>query len=220
MFNFFRNKTTEYPEFWRSYEEKFQEELPGIVSQTPFVVFDTETTGFDYKNDRILSIGAVKLQSNTLDVSQTFEHYLQQEIFNPESVKIHGILKNEKMESLTEEEALKAFLKYIGNAVLVAHHANFDIKMINAALKRRGLPGLKNKVLDTGYLYKKTLLNSNLINREKNYTLDEIAEAFIIDVKDRHTAIGDAFITAIAFLKILGKLDRNREMKLKELLRL
>lgn len=220
MFNFFKNKNQDHPEVWKLYEAKFQEELPALVSQTQFVVFDTETTGFDYKNDRILSIGAVKLKSNALDVSQTFEHYLQQEKFNPEAVKIHGILRNEKTESLTEEEALKAFLRYIGHAVLVAHHANFDVRMVNAGLKRMGLPKLKNEVLDTGYLYKKTLLNSNLIDREKNYSLDEIAEAYIIDVKDRHTAIGDAFITAIAFLKILGKLDRNREMKLKELLKL
>jgi len=220
MFNFLKKKTLEYPEFWNAYEAKFQEELPSLVSQIPFVVFDTETTGFNYKNDRILSIGAVKVRSNELDVSQTFEHYLQQERFNPESVKIHGILKEEKTESLTEEEAIRKFLKYIGNAVLVAHHAVFDIKMINSALKRKGLPKLKNPVLDTGYLYRKTLLNSNLIDREKNYSLDEIAEAFIIDVKDRHTAIGDAFITAIAFLKILGKLDKKKERKLKELLKL
>ena len=220
MFNLFRKKSSDYPDFWKAYEAKFREELPALVSQTPFVIFDTETTGFDYRKDRILSIGAVKLQANELEVSETFEHYLQQEKFNPEAVKIHGILKEEKAECLSEQEAIRAFLKYIENAVLVAHHANFDINMINSALKRMGLPKLKNQVLDTGYLYRKTLLNSNLINKEKSYSLDEIAEAFIIDVKDRHTAIGDAFITAIAFLKILGKLDKNKEMKLKELLKL
>lgn len=220
MFNLFKKKTKNYPEFWSAYEANFQEERIGPVSQTTFVVFDTETTGFDYKEDRILSIGAVKVKANTINISNTFEHYVQQEIFNPESVKIHGILRSEKQESLSEEEAVQGFLRYIGNAVLVAHHANFDIKMFNAALKRIGLPRLKNKILDTGYLYKKTLLNSNLIDRDKNYSLDEIAEAFVIDTKDRHTATGDAFIAAIAFLKILGRLDKNKTMKLNELLKL
>lgn len=220
MFNFFKREEKNLPDFWKSYEAKLEKKIPELVHENTFVVFDTETTGFDYKNDRILSIGAVKVFSNSIDVSNIFEHYVHQEIFNPDAVEIHGILRNEKQEKLSEEEALKLFLGYIENNILVAHHAGFDIRMINAALRRMGLPRLKNKVLDTGYLYKKTLLHSNLIDREKSYTLDEIAEAFMIDVEDRHTATGDAYITAIAFLKIMGRLDKHKTMRLSDLLKL
>jgi DNA polymerase-3 subunit epsilon len=76
-----------------------------------------------------------------------------------------------------------------------------------------GLPKLKNKVLDTVNLYRGTLIISNLINRDKTYSLDEIAETYSIEIKDRHTAAGDAFITAIAFLKILGKLNTGNKLK-------
>ncbi len=103
---------------------------------------------------------------------------------------------------------------------MVAHHAGFDIGMVNEALTRMGLPKLKNKVLDTVNLYRGTRIISNLINREKSYSLDEIAETYNIDIKDRHTAAGDAFITAIAFLTILGKLSTDGKMNLKKLFRI
>ena len=217
MFNWFKKQPENYPDFWKAYEEKFQEKKPAKVNNTRFVVFDTETTGFDYKKDRMLCIGAVTVRKNQVDVSETFEYYLKQEKFNPETVKIHGIIQNERIEQISEEEAIRKFLKFIGNSVLVAHHANFDITMVNAALRRMNLPKLQNRVLDTGALYRKTRLTSNLIDRNKNYSLDEIAETYNIDVKDRHTAAGDAFITAIAFLKILGRLDKNGNLLYKEL---
>lgn len=220
MFNIFKKTPQNLPRFWKEYEACFEKKPPELVKDTQFIVLDTETTGFSYKNDRMLSIGAVKVQGNNINVSDTFEYYIKQDKFNPESVKIHGILPVDHPGAISEEEALVKFLKYIGNSILVAHHAHFDVTMINTSLKRHNLPNLKNKVLDTGWLYKKTLLNSNLINKEKNYSLDEIADAFIIETKDRHTATGDAYITAIAFLKILGRLDKKKDLKTKQLLKM
>ena len=215
MLDWFKKDESHLPEFWQKYSAKFENNQKlQLVAETTFVVLDTETTGFDQDKDRILSIGCVKVSNNKLLVSDSFEIYLKQEKFNPDTVEIHGLIKHERFETVTEEKALQLFLKYIGNSVLVAHHAGFDINMINAAMKRNQLPKLKNQVLDTGVLYRKTRIISNFIDQHKNYTLDEIALAYNIDLKDRHTAIGDAFITAIAFLKILGRLKRK---KLKEL---
>ncbi|SKB86557.1 DNA polymerase-3 subunit epsilon [Salegentibacter holothuriorum] len=219
MLNLFKNKSKDLPEFWENYEAKFQEKQPTEIAETRFVVFDTETTGFDLAKDRMLCIGAIGVRNKSIDVADGFEEYISQETFNPKTVKIHGIIQHERIETLSEEEAVKAFLKYIGNSVLVAHHAGFDIGMVNQALTRMGLPKLKNKVLDTVNLYRGTRIMSNLINREKSYSLDEIAETYHIDIKDRHTAAGDAFITAIAFLTILGKLNTDNKLKLKKLFR-
>jgi len=217
MLKLFKSKSENFPKFWQNYEAKFQEKLPVEIAETRFVVLDTETTGFDLKKDRMLCIGAVAVNNRSIDIADGFEEYISQETFNPKTVKIHGIIQNERIETLSEEEAVKAFLKYIGNSVLVAHHAGFDIGMINEALFRMGLPKLKNKVLDTVNLYRGTRIISNLINREKSYSLDEIAETYTIDIRDRHTAAGDAFITAIAFLKIIGKLNTDRKLNLKSL---
>lgn len=219
ILDWLKKKKPEYPDFWNTYENKFLEPLPEFADETRFVVLDTETTGFDQKRDRMLCIGAVSIEKNMIEVGSSFEIYLKQETFNPQSVEIHGILRNEKGIIFTEEEAIKKFLKYIGNSVFVAHHARFDLGMINYALKRLNLPKLKNEVLDTGVLYRRTRLTSNLINPNQHYSLDDIAEAYLIDTKDRHTAAGDAFITAIAFLRIINKLKKGERLRLKELLR-
>lgn len=218
MLKWFNKEKPKFPDFWTRYEKFFDQPSHEFAEQARFVVFDAETTGFDKRRDRILSIGAVSVKNNTIDVANVFEIFLKQEVFNAESVKIHGIIRNEKVERYGEEEALKRFIVYIEDAILVAHHAGFDIGMINQALKRMDLPKLKNQVLDTGVLYKGTRLSSNLINKNQSYSLDEIAQAFLIDTKDRHTAAGDAYITAIAFMKIMSRIKKGERLRLKKLL--
>ncbi|MUP45894.1 3'-5' exonuclease [Gramella sp. BOM4] len=216
----FKNKDEEdLPGFWQNYSGSFEEKLPQKVSEIRFVVFDTETTGFDFEEDRILSIGAFRVQKNQIEIGDNFEVFLAQTRFNPETVKIHGIIKKEKFEKISELEALKGFLNYIQNSILVAHHAGFDVKMINKALERHGLPKLRNKVLDTAALYSKTRITSNLIDRDKTYSLDEIAEAYNIDLIERHTAAGDAYITALIFMKLLNRLSKGKDVALKNIYR-
>lgn len=219
MFSLFRKKK-DYPDFWMEYQNKFKIKNPERIQENSFVVFDTETTGLDLKIDRILSIGALKVQQNTIEVSDVFERFINQSTFNPETVAIHGIIKNDLNSQTTEEDAVKEFLSYIGNSVLVAHHVAFDIGMINKVLSRMGLPRLKNKFLDTMLLYRASRINSNLIDRERSYSLDELAENLNISVKDRHTSAGDAYITAIAFLKIVSRLSGQKNGRMKDLFKL
>lgn len=202
---------------WLSYLNIFKKQEVTSVSDTNFIVLDTETTGFDFELDRIISIGAVSVRGQEISVASSFEVYIKQERFNEATVEFHGIIKNEKFETLSESQALEQFLNYIGNAVLVAHHANFDITMLNRALKRNGLAKLKNKVLDTSNLYRATRIKSNLLDQKKVFTLDEIAENYDIDITDRHTAAGDAFITAIILLKTLSILNKKSVRTIKEL---
>ncbi|WP_313790390.1 3'-5' exonuclease [Flagellimonas okinawensis] len=206
----------ELPDFWWEYDEHFKEKLPDDVKENTFVVLDTETTGFSLTKDRMLCIGALKLKGDSIVVKETFEVYIQQEHYNKESAEIHGILKKSRKNSISELDALKLFLDYAKNHVLVGHHVMFDINMINAALKRNGLPKLKNKTLDTEKLYIRTLLISSVVEQKERYTLDDLAKKFSISRKDRHTALGDAFITAIAFLRTIEKL---KPQKIKDLLR-
>ncbi|QLE00316.1 3'-5' exonuclease [Galbibacter sp. BG1] len=220
LFDLFKKEPPKYPEFWKKYESTFEKKLPETIGETRFVILDTETTGFNFMSDRMLCIGAVSLKNNIINVSEVFEVYINQKQFNPETVKIHGIINNEPAAMLSEKEAIIKFLEYIENSILVAHHAHFDIEMLNRALERLGLPVLKNKVLDTMILYKATRIHSNLINRNKSYSLDEVAENLNISLKDRHTAAGDAMITTIGFLKIINKLFPKENGKLKDLLKI
>ncbi|WP_299362464.1 PolC-type DNA polymerase III [Winogradskyella sp.] len=195
-------KRISHPEFWNNYSSCFSKQQEQELESIRFVVFDTETTGLDIKNDRILSIGCVAIENLKIKVSDQLELYLAQEQFNADTVKIHGLLREGKLTKVEESEAAMQFLEYVQNAVLVAHHAAFDVAMINQVLQRQGLPKLKNKVLDTGHLFQKTKLDTSKIH----FSLDELAKRFKIPLHDRHTASGDAYITALLFLKVVSQL--------------
>ena len=212
IFSWFKYKN--YPFFWKEYSKKFKQKLPKSIENTRFVIFDTETTGLDISTDRILSIGAIGIFKNNIDVADSFEIYLRQDQFKVESVEIHGILKEGKLTKMSEAAAIENFITYIGNAVLVAHHTAFDIEMVNAALKRLELPKLKNKTIDTGILYKKLAGK-----KDAHFNLDVLSDEFSIPKHDRHTAAGDAFITALLFLKIISKLKKERNLHYSDLFR-
>ncbi|MDR6761488.1 DNA polymerase-3 subunit epsilon [Flavobacterium sp. 2755] len=201
--------------FWKKEENLFDEDI--TIEETRFVVLDTETTGFDYENDRILCIGALVLQNGIISVQNSFEMYLQQDHYDKSTAQIHGILRDFIIKRPSELEALEQFLSFLGDSIIIAHHTIFDITMINKALERNNLPQLTNKTLDTAYLYKRTLIKSHLFERKDHYTLDDLADKFDISKKDRHTALGDAYITAIAFLKIVKKLREKKAINLNSL---
>jgi DNA polymerase-3 subunit epsilon len=201
--------------FWKKDEDLFDEN--STIEETRFVVLDTETTGFDYENDRILCIGALVLQNGVISIQNSFEVYIEQEHYDKSTAQIHGILKAFVIKRPSELEALQQFLDFLGDSIIIAHHAVFDVTMINKALERNGLPQLVNHRLDTAILYKKTLIKSHLFERKDHYSLDDLADKFDISKKDRHTALGDAYITAIAFLKIVKKIKEKRETNLNSL---
>lgn len=201
--------------FWKKEENLFDENV--TIEETRFVVLDTETTGFDYEKDRILCIGALVLQNGIISIQNSFEVYIEQEHYDKSTAQIHGILKAFVIKRPSELEALQQFLDFLGDSIIIAHHAVFDVTMINKALERNGLPQLVNHRLDTAILYKKTLIKSHLFERKDHYSLDDLADKFDISKKDRHTALGDAYITAIAFLKIVKKLKEKKETNLNSL---
>ncbi|KFF05923.1 3'-5' exonuclease [Flavobacterium reichenbachii] len=201
--------------FWKKEENLFDDNI--TIDETRFIVLDTETTGFDYEMDRILCIGALVLQNGIISIQDSFEVYIEQDHYDKSTAQIHGILKAFVINRPGESEALQQFLTFLGDAVIIAHHTIFDVTMINRALERNGLPVLTNQTLDTAYLYKRTLIKSHLFERKDHYTLDDLADKFDISKKDRHTALGDAYITAIAFLKIVKKLKEKKEINLNQL---
>ena len=209
-FDWFKKEKKNYPEFFQDYLNLFDTKSNPNIERTRFVAFDTETTGFNTKEDRVLSIGAVAFTGKIISVKNSLEIYVQQEIFKPETVKIHELLRTGK-EKVSEIDAIKTFLTFIGDSVLIAHHANFDKNMMNEMLKRNGLGKLKNTFIDTGVLYRKS---KHIIYRENlpHYSLDDLCRELNVPKVDRHTASGDALITAVVFLKILARLDKQKHL--------
>jgi len=215
MFNFFKRK--KYPQFWKDHIEKISSyKNYNNFKSIRFVAIDTETTGFDYENDRILCIGAVALKNNKILVEDSFEVYIKQTIFNKETIKIHGIRKNGTEIKVSEEEALIQFLEYLDDAIIIAHHTKFDITMINQALKRLNVGPIQSKQLDTNYIHKKIAPENRF---KKLFSLDELCDSYNITMHDRHTASGDALLTALLFLKLTSKFKKNNILNLTELIR-
>lgn len=199
-FNWFKKVVKEYPKFWNEYLSCFQND--NNINNKRYVVFDCETTGLKPSKDVILSIGAIVVENDAILIGQNLEIYISQSHFNKETVEIHGILKYGKEEKIVEAEAIIRFLEFIQNAVLVGHHINFDITMINIALERLEVGKLKNQIMDTDAMYRK-LKN---LQDDQHSSLDELCKLYKIPMKDRHTAHGDAFMTALLFLKLKRRL--------------
>ena len=189
------NKPSEYPEV-NTYLESFKE------NSEVFVVFDTETTGLNPAKDQMVSIGAVKASENSILVNQCFYYEIKLQKSTSEGVNVHEII--ESQESKDEQWVLLEFLDFIKNATLVGHHVAFDIEMVNQALKKHFGISLKNKSLDTSHLAIKKDHYGKIpvAYKRENYTLDKLCEKYKIETKDRHHALGDAFITAELFFKL------------------
>ncbi len=186
-----------------------------------FVIFDTESTGLNPKSDSLLSIGAVKIINGKILPKESLDLYFNDDIHNNNSpIHIHQIRKTDlKTNGISIKEGLTHFLQFIDNSVLVAHHAKFDCELVNKYLNQLFGIYLLNPILDTRKiairLDRKGMHTDALT--EKNYSLDQLCKTFNITPVGRHNALGDAYTTAILFLKILKKLE-IRDIKLNKLL--
>ena len=178
------------------------------LGEVRFVVFDTETTGFDSSQDLVIAIGAVALSGLQINVDDSFEVLIRRDsVGDSEAVTTHGLLLRDLDEGLEEAEAVAGFLAYAKSSVLVAQHADFDVAMINHILKRKYGFELFNQVIDTASLAKRLEKGPyyNLAHKSGEYRLDNLLERYNIRLYDRHTAAGDAFLTAQLFQILLMK---------------
>lgn len=165
------------------------------------VVFDTETTGFDYaKGDRLVEIGAVEL-INHIPTGVTYHQYINPEREVPEEVvKVHGLTYEFLKDFPTFDKVAKEWLDFVGDAVLVAHNASFDMNFVNYELKQIGLPEMGwDKCVDT-------LEIARLLFPGARCSLDALCKRFEIDNSSRtfHGALLDAQLLAEVYLELLG----------------
>jgi len=173
-----------------------------------FVVFDTETTGFDLQNDRVISIGAVALEGSAITIADSFEVLVRQPgVGQKESVSVHGLLKKDIASGVSERDGVTSFLDYIGNSILVAQHASFDVAMLNRLLWELFRIRLFNGVVDTASLAKRLEKGPyhNLAHKAGEYRLDHLCQRYGIRLHDRHTSAGDAYLTAQLLQRLLAK---------------
>ncbi|MDX2151405.1 MAG: 3'-5' exonuclease [Bryobacteraceae bacterium] len=180
-----------------------------MVDAVRFVVLDTETTGLDPKRDRLISMGAVAVTGGKIRLDDTFEVLLRVS-HNSASVTVHGITRDEASQGMGEREAIEQFLEYLEDGVIVGHHIGHDIQTIEAACERHFGTRLPNKSLDTMDLTLHLNREGAFAGRTlpRGFSLDGLCEMFGVAPHDRHTAGGDAFLTAQVFLRLLRAAER------------
>jgi DNA polymerase-3 subunit epsilon len=173
------------------------------IDTVRYVVLDCETTGFNAVADRIITIGAVAVQNGEILIEDSFEALLKVSR-NTSAVTVHGVTRDESRSGMEEPRALEMFLDYLKDGVIVGHHIGHDIASLDAGYQRHWGFQLSNRWLDTMYLALHLQKAGAFPNRPESprFTLDALCEMFRIAPHGRHTAGGDAFLTAQLFLRL------------------
>jgi DNA polymerase-3 subunit epsilon len=172
------------------------------LSSLSFTVFDTETTGLNpSQGDEIIQIGAARIVNGKLLRQESFEQLVDPcRLISAASIPIHGITQDMVRGKPTIAEVLPAFHAFAQDTVLVAHNAAFDMKFLKLQEERTGM-AFHQPVLDT------LLLSAVVHPSQESHRLEAIAERFNITVLGRHTALGDAMVTAEVLLRLLPLLQ-------------
>ncbi len=172
-----------------------------------YVVFDLETTGFSAIKDKIIEIGAVKVQNGEIvDSYSTFVNPKRPIPFD--ITKLTGITDEMVMEYPDIESVLPRFLEFIGDAVLVAHNAGFDVGFLEQNCRYQGM--------DLHFVSVDTLaLSRILLPTLSKYKLNLVAKALDISLENHHRAVDDAKATAEIFVKFVQMLKEREITTLK-----
>ncbi len=186
----------------------------GGLAELRYVVFDLETTGLEpTRGDRIIAIGAVRVRDGRVDDRDRFESFCQPgRPIPPASTAIHGITDAMVAHAPPWPHVVADFHAWVGNDVLVAHHAAFDLTCLHAAEAQAGVR-FDNPALCT------MVLSRWLDPAERDHSLDAIAARHGIVIASRHDALGDAIATAHLFVDMLRRAEERGITSLDELSR-
>lgn len=163
-----------------------------------YTAFDTETTGLDPSGgDEIIQIGATRIVNGKLLRGESFQQLIDpRRPLAPESVAVHGI-RPAMLEGQPDITiVLPAFRAFVADTVLVAHNAAFDLRFLQLKEAATGVV-FDRPVLDT------LMLSAVLYPEQETHRLEDIAARLGVPVEGRHTALGDALVTAEVFIRML-----------------
>ena len=174
-----------------------------------FTVFDLETTGLSSENDRIIEIGAVKVKNG--EVIEKYSKFVNPKRPLPEKIVELTNITEDMVENEPDETVIvPEFIEFIGDSVLVAHNANFDVGFLNSACKRLNIK-FENTYLDTLDFARR------IFPELKKHKLENIAHEANVKLEGAHRAVNDAECLVGVFDYMLSKVKEKGINSLKEL---
>ncbi len=190
------------------------------IDAVRFVVLDCELTGLDPLTARLVSVGAVGVRAGEIVLNDSFDQ-LVRIAFNTSAVTVHGVTREQSQTGRRVEDVFVDLLEYLGPAVIVGHHIGFDMTALNSVGEKFFSIRLPNRSMDTMRLAIALERAGALEAQEMSgFSLDGLLRRFSIEPHDRHTAAGDAFLTAQVFQRLAARARRLGVSTLGDLLNL
>ena len=181
-----------------------------------YIVLDTETTGLK-KEDHIIEIGACEIKNGNLTGDQYHIYIKPRLIMEERIVQIHGITNKfyddyYKDVYMSDKQNLLNFSKWVGNSIIFAHNAPFDMNAINRELYFWGLHEIPIKKYRCSMrIFREIISKEEPLYDEKYTSLEKCCEYFGLKSNDKifHNALFDSYMTARLVCKLYEKIDSN-----------
>ena len=178
------------------------------MEQKRKLILDTETTGLDFVNDKIIEIGIVELKDNVLTQSYFHEYINPEKNISLSAQKIHGISNEFLINKPTFSKIARKFLDFIKEDTIIIHNAEFDTNFINKELENCGLKRINNSIVDTVKIAK-TEFPGQTVN------LDSLCRKLdVFNTRENfHGALLDATLLAKVYLRLTTGKQENLNLK-------
>ena len=182
-----------------------------LLDQPPpneWVALDCETTGLDTRHDEIVAIGAVRIVGQRILTSERLELLVRPEKgVSAESIRVHRLRQQDVEAGVPAEEAMRRLLRFIGPRPLVGYYLEFDVAMINRALKATLGLTLPQEKIEVSRLYYDYQFRQLPPYRQHDQADIDLRFATIMSelglpTRDAHDALNDAVMAALAFIKL------------------
>jgi DNA polymerase-3 subunit epsilon len=195
------------------------EEWTQPIRTMTFTVLDCEMTGLDPARDEILSIGAVRIRNNRVELTDRFyQVFKPSEAVSPkEIILIHGLGPDEVSRGVPLTDALDRLLAFVGDTVVVGHFVEIDLRFLNAALASTARRSLRNPALDTQLLYRWSCRQKGETPAEPR--LEHVVRELGLPRYPPHHAFYDALTTGLVFLKLLREFEDSGAVQFRALYR-